>query len=81
MKKLNVYEINDGIDGVILAKSLKQAMKKLAPYCGDSVSEILNSIKQREKDEYDFYDWSLTGAYKVIKRGNNKKVKILGWCE
>ena len=81
MKKLNVYEINDGIDGVIIAKNLKQAMKKLSAYCGEPVSELLKSIKEYEEEENINSCWVLTGEYKELKRGLNKKAKIKGWCQ
>jgi hypothetical protein len=81
LKKLNVYEINDGLDGVILAKSLKQAIKLLAPHYGYPVCYFLNEIKKTEKGHCWDGDFAVTGKRKVIKRGKYKCVRVIGWCE
>lgn len=86
MKKLKEYEVNDGLDGVILAKGLKQAVKILAPYYaggyGYTEAEILNDIKKSEKDPYNCdYTFSLTSVHHVAKKGKNRKPRMIGWCE
>lgn len=82
MKKVTIYEINDGLDGVVVAKSLKQAIKKLVPYYGYSVKDVIDDIKASEEDLFSHsYDWTLTGDTKVAKKGRYRKSKILGWCE
>lgn len=73
MKKLNLYEINDGLDGVILAKSLKQAVKIMVKsYNPCTVNEMLTSIKYNK-------DFSLTDICKIPKCKQNKKSKVLGF--
>lgn len=81
MKKLTIYEINDGLDGVILAKSLKQAMKILAPYYKYPVKNFINSIKNCEKNYRSESDWILTNINKVPKKKEYKKPRMLGWYE
>ena len=82
MKKLNVYEINDGLDGVIVAKSLKQAIKMLSKYNTlYTVSEIMKSIKKFQIDYCCNELWALTYNFKVPKKGKYKKPRIIGWRE
>ncbi len=81
MKKLTMYKINDGLDGVILAKSLKQAIKMLAPYYGYTVKDFIDSIKKCDKDYSYDDDWILTNVDKVAKKGRNRRSKMLGWTE
>lgn len=82
MKKLTCYEINDGFDGVVVAKSLKQAIKMLSKYNKPyKISEIMKSIKKCQID-YDCTElWALTCELKVPKKGKYKKSRIIGWCE
>lgn len=82
MKKLNIYEINDGIDGVILAKSIKQAVKMLIKYYEPyKVHDLMFSIKKcKENWRYDG-SWALTGVYKKPKKGRYRRPKVLGWRE
>lgn len=68
MKKLKKYWINDGLDGIILAKSLKQAIKILSPYYGYTPHEILDDIKKPQS-----YDFELTATMHMAKKGVNKK--------
>ncbi|MCR3759181.1 hypothetical protein KYB31_09285 [Clostridium felsineum] len=81
MKKLKKYEINDGLDGVILAKSLKQAIKILAPYHGYPVHDFMLSIKKCEKGHCWDGDWCLTNIKQIPKKGRNKRVRMIGWYE
>jgi len=75
MKYLNLYEINDGIDGMILAKSLKQAVKIMVKgYNPCTINEMLNSIKNNE-------DFCLTDICKIPKCNQNNKSKVVGFCD
>lgn len=81
MKKIKVYEINEGLDGVVVAKSMKHAVKKLAPYYGYKVHEIIKDIKKSDEDyKYDA-DFELTRIDRVAKKGEHRKSRVLGWCE
>lgn len=76
MKRLKEYYINDGLNGIILAKSLKQAIKMLAPYYGYKPHEILDDIKKPQS-----CDFELTEVIHMAKKGTFKKSRIIGWCE
>lgn len=82
MKKINYYSINDGMGGIILAKNLKQAIKKVAwLYKPDTVKEIMNIIKESEKiDSYENVEY-VCDKYKIAKKGENKKSKLIGFYE
>lgn len=84
MKKIKVYHFNDGIDGVVVAKSLKHASKKLLStgYYDYSVDEIMKHCKDWWKNEYNatLTDW-VADIYKYPKKGNYKKSKVIGWYE
>jgi len=75
MKRLKKYYINDGLDGIILAKSLKQAIKILTNfgYCYPSL--FLKEIKK----ENGFF--KLTNVKHLPKKGINKKPRFVGWYE
>lgn len=81
MKKIKVYEINEGLDGVVVAKSLKHAIKKLAPCYGYKVHEIIEDIKKSDEDCKHDGDFQLTGLNKVAKKDEHTKSRVLGWCE
>ncbi|MDT8718186.1 hypothetical protein IAI10_16085 [Clostridium sp. 19966] len=82
MKKIKVFVINDGLDGIIVAKSIKQAIKKIAPfYYPYKVNDFISSIKKCQKDSSYDGDWTLTNVRKVAKKGKYRKTKVLGWCE
>lgn len=57
MKKLNLYEINSGEDGCVLAKSINQVARILSKNCG-SFSFIYNNLKKGEKDWFYDGEWS-----------------------
>lgn len=79
MKSLNVYELNDGLDGVIVAKSIKQAIKIIAPYYGYTVNSILSDVKNYEKDRWCNCSFAITDIYKMPKKKSCRKSKLLGW--
>ena len=71
MKKIQVFYFNDGDDGVIVAKSLKQAYKiMIKNEIFDSINEINEWIKTN-----DIY----IEHYKKAKRMEFKKSEFLGW--
>lgn len=82
MKKINKYYLNEGMGGVILAKSLKQAMKKVVHvYRPDTVKTLVDHYK-----EYERYDEQISSEYflevdKVAKKGENKKSMLIGFSE
>lgn len=88
MKRLNVYEINGGTDGIIVAKSLKQAVKKIVKFNKPwKASPIVKCIKE-ENENYiktgecsPNYAFVLTFKYPVPKKNEYKKSRIIGWCE
>jgi glutamine amidotransferase-like uncharacterized protein len=82
MKKLKIYYINDGLDGVVLAKSVKHAIRILSKYTEPyTKSEIMYGIK-RNKNQWDkSTEWDLTNIVKVPKKGRYRKARMLGWCE
>ena len=81
MKKLNEYSFNEGLDGVIIAKSLKQAVKKLVKVYDDyTVEEVIKDCADYDKNSIDSKgDWSVS-VWPVAKKGENRKSKFLGWC-
>jgi hypothetical protein len=81
MKKIKYFELNDCLDGVIIAKSLKHAIKLIAPYYGYSVHEILQEIKRYENDRWSDSSFGVTYEARVAKKKGNKKSCILGWSE
>ncbi|WP_139905637.1 hypothetical protein [Clostridium thermarum] len=86
MKKINVYYVNEGLDGVVVAKSLKQAIKKLAPYYASKTHKVkqvaADMVKEIKKDWKDSNSqtWSCEES-KVSKKGKHRRSKLLGWYE
>ena len=80
MKKLNEYNFNEGLDGVIIAKSLKQAVKKLLEVCdGYTIEEVIKDCADYDKNSIDSKgDWSVS-IWPVPKKGKNRKSKFWGW--
>lgn len=66
MKKINVYEFNDGLDGIVVAKSLKQAAKKINAFYKCKSNDIIE-------------DWTVD-IYS-IKKKKGVKSEIKGWCQ
>ena len=78
MKKMKLYEINEGYDGFIVAKSLKQAINLISPYCKPTKkNEILKQCKNPDWDN----DWLITDIAKVGKHKCYKKSQVLGFQE
>lgn len=80
MKKLKIYEINEGLDGVIAAKSLKHAAKLLSPWYGYKPHELIASMNEIDKTGWHCGEFEVTRVKKVIKKGIFRKSKVLGWC-
>ena len=80
MKKLNLYEINDGLDGLIIAKSLKQAAKKLSFFNSTPVHLLMEELQSEDTENYDS-TYILTCISKRAKKKEFKKSMFLGWCE
>ncbi len=71
MKKINVFYFNDGDDGVIVAKSLKQAYKiMIKNEIFDSINEIEEWIETNDID---------CEVEKQAKKMEFKKPEFLGW--
>jgi hypothetical protein len=81
MKKIKYFELNDCLDGVVIAKSLKHAIKLIAPYYDYSVYEIIQEIKKDELDKFGDSSFGLTYEAKVAKKKNNRRSCVLGWLE
>ena len=84
MKYLKHYEFNDGVDGIVIAKSVKHAVRKLYKHdalCGYTEYEVLESCKHdRGLFGYGDYDWEYD-VKKVPKKKFNRKSKIVGRIE
>lgn len=75
----NKYYFNDGIDGIVIAKSIKHACKLLckAVY-SEGFNDVYTSVKLTEKDPYnEFADWAITDIVKV----KNEKCRVIGFVE
>lgn len=74
---MKVYEINDGYEGLVVAKSLKQAINLVYPlyYGKDKKHEILKQCNNPEWDN----DWLITDITKVGKHKCYKKSKVMGF--
>jgi hypothetical protein len=81
MKTLKYFELNDCLDGVIIAKSLKHAIKLIAPYYSYSVHEILQEIKKNENDKLGDSSFGITYEAKIAKNKKYRKSRVLGWIE
>lgn len=78
MKKIYRYHFNDGLDGVVDAKSLKHGAKKIAKVYGMSVYEIMDSVRKYWNDEK-YEDFACDVS--EIPKKKNIKSKIIGWCQ
>lgn len=84
-RSIKIYYINDGYDGVVCAKNIKQVAALLsAPWAyggngGYTKAEILRSLKT--DGEYGNYEFQITKVKKVKKKGQYSKAKMLGWIE
>lgn len=85
MKKIKEYRINEGLDGVIIAKGLKHTVKQLIAtgyYEGYTVQEVMEHCKDWDKNGYNakLTDWS-ADVRRHCKKGIFKKSRVVGWCE
>lgn len=84
-RPIKIYYINDGYDGVVCAKNIKQVASLLSlpwAYGGNgeySKAEILKSLKTG--GEYGNYEFQITKIKVVKKKGKYSKPRILGWIE
>lgn len=77
MKKITYYEFNDGIDGLMVAKSLKQAIKLIAcKYCKHTTANVI--VREIKKGRCNFI---LTDSMPFAKKGIYKKTKLFGMCD
>lgn len=85
-KFIKVYNFNDGVDGIVVAKSLKQTvniLSKINATHGYGKKEIIDSCKKSDKSKewgLVVFDWEYEKT-KVPKRKCCNKPKMLGWCE
>lgn len=84
-RPIKIYYVNDGYDGVVCAKNIKQVSRLLsAPFAyggkyGYTKSQILKSLKSDDdSSECCFF---ITKVYTVSKKGKYSKPRILGWIE
>jgi hypothetical protein len=71
------YYFNDGLDGVVIAKSLKHAVNILCKNgYRDMKNEILDGIKKSEKDPYADSAW-----YVEVFKTTGRRSEMLGWYE
>lgn len=81
MKKIKEYYFNDGMDGVVVAKNLKQAVKKISKHYEINPNVLLKDIKTGIKiEEYSDEVW-LVEELLILKKGHCKRSRVLGWCE
>ena len=80
MKKIYRFEFNEGVDGIVIAKSFKQAAKKIAKeYDTYSYMEIMVECSNEYVEGIDFKgSWSVD-CYKVPKKKKYSKSKVIGW--
>jgi len=78
---MHVYEFNEGLDGVIVAKSDKQAAKMLVKvYDGYTVNQILALCKNKDCEAKIGGDDWIVDIGKEPKKECYKKAAFLGWC-
>ncbi len=84
-RPIKIYYINEGYDGVVCAKNIKQVAHLLSAswaYGGNGgfgKAQILKSLKS-DDDSCDC-DFDITKVKVVKKKGKYAKPKILGWIE
>lgn len=83
MKK-RIYYINDGLDGIILAKSRNQAIGILAKCSGCFKKQDIRLCAKRIDKDYFYHspngteDWWISNSGHVNIKG---KSRLLGYCE
>lgn len=78
MKLRKKFYFNDGTDGIVIAKNLKQAVKILCKRdCKGMETEILTDCKKAVKS--DKYWWKSNWSYDYSKI-KAKRNKIVGYC-
>jgi hypothetical protein len=82
-KKIREFRFNEGLDGCVLAKSLKHATKLLLAtgyYEGYTVKEVIEHCKDWDRNGYKakLTDWEAEYR-RHIKKGKYRKSKVLGW--
>lgn len=73
-----IFYVNDGLDGVILAKGLKQAIHILAKEYGYHKSVIRQYVKNEKKGKLDDEIWDVQP---VRKKSNGGRSRVLGYFE
>jgi hypothetical protein len=75
MSKRKKYYFNDGIDGIVIARSLKHAINILRRngYSSYTTNEIMKSVKKNDIFSGDFTVEAFNGNY--------KRSRMVGWCE
>jgi hypothetical protein len=76
MSKRKKYYINDGLDGILIGRSINHAINIIRRngYNHFTKQEIKKSIKTEK--EVNGCGWSVE-----VHHGNYKKSMMLGWCE
>lgn len=78
MKKMKLFYINDGTDGIVVAKSLKHACNLVGSVYQIKSNVIEDGIKRSWRNGFLEEDWS-ADMFIVPKKGKYKKARILGW--
>jgi len=75
MSKRKKYYFNDGLDGIVIARSLSHAVNTLRRngYNSYTKHELMESVKRGDIFNCDFTV--------EIFNGNYKKSRMVGWCE
>lgn len=71
-----IFYVNDGLDGVVLARGKKQAINLISKAYRISKQDMRRYFKGRDKNESEWWDMEECKG----KSGKGKS-SILGWCE
>ena len=73
-----IFHVNDGLDGVVLAKSRKQVIHIIAKEYGYHKSVIRQYVKNEKKGKIDDEIWDVQP---VRKKSNGGRSRVLGYYE
>lgn len=80
MKKIYMFEFNEGVDGTIIAKNLKHACRILGRTYNINFREIYLPLRKRSYDECIGEDFQITWKADVPKY-KGVKSEVWGFCE
>ena len=73
-----IFHVNDGLDGVVLAKSRRQVIHILAKEYGYHKSVLRQYVKNERKGKHDDEIWDVQPA---CKESNGGRSRVLGYFE